>query len=529
MIAQMTAQTRKEGKRSGQIRLHSAPPKSRQFYQESLALLRRHTAAYEEMTQQTLEQVLARAKAAPYYREHRQALDEIRSLEDLQCGFYTSSKKIAGLDADTVGWDALITDECALFLAGTSGTSGSSKYIPYSQRSFDHNIVSSAPYIAHMTLRHSTAHQPTVLALSAPDRFITWHIMPKLFAGMGYNVVHVTLSDYLQDDGLAQDLVDYLLTRDVCIDAIVCFGSMLPHFLTRLTGFAGGAAAVARLAEQVNYVVSGGTEMSAELEATLRDTLQLTEHSISNFFASTEAGVMAGSTHACSDLYPSLQFQTPVLIPLAELERESAEPGYRPKGVLLTRAPIGTVGELAVTVNQMIPWINFRTGDLFEVTGLCGDYLTVPRLRTRADLSNQHDLGGAKVKPHEYKEIMESIAVTDYLAMSLKANEVARSTEANAKDRLVFFYEGGATVDEIADSLLAKQQNISVAVKEVRTLDMLIVHVREGALARYRVQRSIACQGAPGPLKHKVVKGAQYAASDSDIIEQKIFATETQR
>jgi phenylacetate-coenzyme A ligase PaaK-like adenylate-forming protein len=524
----MLERIRNAGKRRGKIRLLSSRPKSMRVYEESRALLCRPPAAYEAMMQQTLNQALERAQRIPFYKDHIETLQEIRSIEDLQSGFYTSSKKFTGKDPDAIGWDALISDESPVFLASTSGTSGSSKFIPYSQRSFDHNVLSSAPYIAYMTMRHKTEHQPTVLALSAPDRFITWHIMPKLFLGIGYNVVHVTLSDFLQDPDLVLDLIDHLLARDVSIDAIVCLGSMLPHFLGRLSEFPNGNYTVEKLRQQVNYVVSGGTEMASELEAMIKNELDLEDQGISNFFASTEAGVMAGSIHDFTDLYPSLHFQTPVLIPIEELEKETSNPGYTPKGVLATRAPVGTVGELAVTVNQMIPWINLRSGDVFEVTGLSGDYFTVPRLRSRSDLSSLHDLGGAKVKPHEYKEIVQSLGggVTDYLAMSLKANEVDRSREGliMPKDRLVFFYEGEATLNQVEQSLFNLQKMISVVAKELRLLDVLIIHVNAGTLAGYRLQKSLARNGAPGPLKHKAVKGPQYEAQERDIIERRLIS-----
>ncbi len=74
----------------------------------------------------------------------------------------------------------------------------------------------------------------------------------------------------------------------------------------------------------------------------------------------------------------------PEIIPQVELDREKADPGYKPSAVLLTEAEPGLVGEyVATTFSQALPLIRFRTGDIVQVVGTeqCRCGRTHPRIR----------------------------------------------------------------------------------------------------------------------------------------------------
>jgi phenylacetate-coenzyme A ligase PaaK-like adenylate-forming protein len=77
---------------------------------------------------------------------------------------------------------------------------------------------------------------------------------------------------------------------------------------------------------------------------------------------------MEGTTrHHTGALHPAFDDVIPLIIPLAELEKERVNPGYEPKKLLLSKAPAGTVGEAVFTVNaNCFVRLNYRTGDMIR-------------------------------------------------------------------------------------------------------------------------------------------------------------------
>jgi hypothetical protein len=206
-----------------------------------------------------------------------------------------------------------------------------------------------------------------------------------------------------------------------------------------------------------------------------------------------------------------------------ELETADADPDYVPKGVLLTRAPAGLVGELASTYDATVPWLNLRQGDVFEVVEPARG-TDIPRLRYRARISSVQDVGGGRVWPASYQHAMDALGgkVTDYLAMALKPGEEAPDGANGilSRDHLSFYYEGSAQLDEVTDSIFEAIPMLATTGPKLGTgtFDMNIVHVRTGTLRRCRQQKSQDRGGSPGPLKHRVVRGPQYEVPIEDMI-----------
>jgi len=506
--------------RSGAIRLLKGTPRLREQHRQGVELLRLTPAGYEAQMERTLADVVERARRAPMYAARREALSSIRRLEDLQVPFFTSTDLLpsAGRDAD---WSRYVDDEPIVAAPGTSGTSGRPRRMPYSARAFAHNALSVAPFVGAAALAHPVARRPAALALSAPEGYVTWHVMPRLFMDMGYDVVHVPFGSVVNHPEVAQDLVDHLLSPDARIDVIVALAPMVGVLLASLRQCDRGALAVEKLAEHLGYLVSGGTEVTPAHAAAACAELDLQPGDIVDLFASTECGVMLGGSARDGDFASGLQFVVPTLIPLGELERESAEPGYVPRPVLSTSAPAGTLGELAVTVNQAVPWINFRTGDMFEVAGPREGWagFTAPRLRLRARLSALQDLAGAKIWPQCYQAAFEHLGggARDYLAMAMKPGEGTRAGANPLCDKLTYLYEGPAELDQVQRALFEKVHNLDVLVRGFHSVELEITRVKDGTLARYRQQRAAQSGGAPGPLKHRILKGAQYPVMPEDV------------
>jgi hypothetical protein len=512
------------GTRAGVIRYLPAERKSRSFYEEQVALLRRLKEDYERSMERTFAAVRARSLRSPPYGDRRGALQGLATLEALTAsGLYTSSSLLPLAADEPVAWDRYVVDEPIVVASLTSGTSGLNKIMPYSQRAIDASAAQTGPFLAQMALDHGQSDHPRILALSAPEDYVTWQVMPALARGLGYDVVHAPFSTIMNVPGAAEDLVEYLLGEAGSIDAIITVGPMLPHLLKRLEGCPGGEAAVARLAHDLRFVISGGTQVTPALAATLRARLGLRGHGIMEVFASTEGGIILGSVFETGIFHPCLHTHAVSLIPLGELERAAEEPGFTPRAHLVTRAPVGTVGELVFSLDQSIPLLNFRTGDLFEVASATGDYFTVPSLQLRADHAVLHDIGAAKVWPQEYHEAVRSLGdrVTDYIAMSLKAHEV--STSEVAKDRLVFLHEGTASPAEVESALLRYLPILHDVARDLGLADVLVVHLRGGSLAKYRLRKSAARRGAPGPLKHRILKGPEYTAEAADVLESRLY------
>ena len=395
--------------------------------------------------------------------------------------------------------------------------------MPFSNDSLEHYAFSSLPHLAQVTLQQGIPAKRTGLALTAPQGYVTHLVMPACLAMAGYDVLHVPLAKVLHDEGVAQDLVDWLCEPGNMIHAISTVTAMMPLLLDALAGLSGGQQALELLRQSLRVLYNGGSELTPSMEQALRNRLDYPPGAYKNVFASTEGGVTACSGNDFDLFHGSLHSHVLSLLPLREVERAQSDPEYVPKSQLLTRAPVGLIGELAITFDGAVPWVNLRQGDIFEVVPPTPGS-DVPRLRYLARLSSVQDVGGGRVWPASYTRVVESLdgKVTDYMAMALKPGDTCPDArgEVVAKDRLLFYYEGIAELEEVTRAIF---ENIPILNETgpklgVGTFDMTVSCVRPGTLRAVRSLRSRERGGAPGPLKHQAVRGLQYQIPDESVL-----------
>lgn len=512
------------GARKKSLRLLGATARSDGYLRESADLLRAPREAQERMMEDTLSRVRRRALRSPADADTRRAWERIGSLEDLTRAPCTSANTLPTMSPQPPDWSNWVADHHEVIAtAATGGSSALSKVMPFAAWSLEHYAWSSVPHLAEATLARGVPAKRTALALTAPRDYVTYLAIPPCFTSVGYDVVHVPLAAVLREADVARDLIDWLLEPGNDVHAISTVTAMLPMFLRALDGQPGGAEAIGRLQRTLRLLYIGGSELTPALEATLATRLGLGAGACVNVFASTESGMVAASRSDFAVFRPSLHTHALTILPLDEIEKADADPGYTPRGALLTRAPVGLIGELASTFDAAAPWINLRQGDVFEVVAPEAGS-DVPRLRYQARMSSVHDVGGGRVWPASYQRAVQRLEgrVTDYLAMAMKPGDTTpeASGEVLVKDRLVLYYEGESPFGEVARSILETIPMLNTTGPKLGagTFDMAVYQLEPGTLARCRQRKSAERGGAPGPLKHHVVRGPQYHVPPENVL-----------
>jgi acyl-CoA synthetase (AMP-forming)/AMP-acid ligase II len=488
-------------------------------------LARAPRATLERMMEDTLARARERALRSPMHAPTRAAWQAIGGLEDLTRAPCSSSNLLPSMSAEGPDWSRWVADPREVTdVAATSGSSGASKVMPFADWSVRRNMgEGSAPGLATALLKSRAPRRGVGLALTAPREYITYLAVPSCLTTVGCDVLHVPLAAVLREPDVARDLVDWLLVPGNDVRVLITVTTMVPMLLAALEAQPSGAEAVARLLRSLHVLVLGGTEMTPTVHTQLTARLGDRAAAITNLFASTEGGILGLSSDEHDVFHPSLHTSALTILPLEETEKADGDPGYAPRGVLLTRAPAGLVGELAITCDGVVPWINLRQGDVFEVVEPAPGF-GAPGLRYRARMSAVQDVGGGRVWPASYERAVQRLEgrVTDYLAMALKPGDRADGVadEALIKDRLAFAYEGVATADDVVRAVLEAVPMLRTTGPELGagTFDMIVLQLRPGTLAGLRRARSAERGGAPGPLKHTVVRGPQYHLSREAIL-----------
>ena len=512
------------GRRSKCLRLITSTHRSKRELEDAVSLLRAPRALLEDRMEATLARVRARALRTPAHAANQSAWERVRGLDDLAVAPCSSSDVLPKMTDQVGDWSRWNADgDAVMATAATSGSSGMSRVMPFAQWSVDYYAWSCLPHLAQVTLERAMPAKRVVLALSAPKGYVTYLVMPPVFAAAGYDVLHVPLALILRDPKVALDLIDWLLEPANAIHATITVPTMLPLLIAALEELPGGADALNKMSLSLRLLCVGGSEFTLSLERSLSARLGLRSDAYMNLFASTEGGHMACSWHDFSIFHGSLHSHVLSIMPLQEVEKAESDPDYCPKGMLLTRAPVGLIGELASTYDGVVPWINLRQGDIFEVVEP-GAETDVPRLRYVARLSSVQDVGGGRVWPASYRCAMDSLGgkVTDYLAMALKPGEMSPDGESEilVKDKLFFYYEGTACPEEVAASIFEAIPMLETTGPQLGqgTFDMAVCKVRTGALRQCRQRKSQERGDSPGPLKHQVVRGPQYQVPINDVL-----------
>ena len=129
-------------------------------------------------------------------------------------------------------------------------------------------------------------------------------------------------------------------------------------------------------------------------------------------YSLTESSVFASECEAHSGLHLWIDTQVAEIIPMSELEREKAEPGYVPKATLLHEAPDGTEGELVLTnFREALPLIRYRTGDLIRgvSTSKCSCSRSHPRIKILGRLDDLINLGGLRFSEAQLDRAMRRV------------------------------------------------------------------------------------------------------------------------
>jgi phenylacetate-CoA ligase len=105
-------------------------------------------------------------------------------------------------------------------------------------------------------------------------------------------------------------------------------------------------------------------------------------------------------------------FCVPEVIPQSELEKEEACPGYIPAALFLDEAPAGMQGEYVITsFSQAFPLIRYRTADLVLVKGsdacVCGR--THPRIEVLRRLDDIINMGLIRFSIHELTMALSAV------------------------------------------------------------------------------------------------------------------------
>jgi len=306
----------------------------------------------------------------------------------------------------------------------TSGSTGKSKWIPYSDA--DLELFSQAI----MRALCQQAGQPRahrVLSLTSPAPFISdllsnLAMMTHTGLGLEREVISVGLSD-------VEPAVE--LARRRGVDVLIAFPSVAMKMAEEIELHIKDVIErrwhetrnpkwlAARLYFKINkpraqnvlalrYGLFSGESIQPYREFLKRsfglepyETYTLTEFPCLNVDCERHDGI-----HIWSDLC------VPELIPDSELEKEADIPGYIPKAAFLDQAHAGTRGEYVVTTfSQALPLVRYRTADMVQVVsnGICGCGRTHPRIRVLYRLDDIVNMGLIRFSTQEVENAMAGI------------------------------------------------------------------------------------------------------------------------
>ncbi|NTV23578.1 MAG: hypothetical protein HGA85_04345 [Nanoarchaeota archaeon] len=489
----------------GLLRYYEGQEKGLDFFDDVKAHLVAPAAVQEAQMQEVLDKTLALAALTPAMQRFNSPLGKIRTLDDLaNSGFYTRSEDLLPRTNDDETWQSLLGHSNLRYDACTSGTTGKPKYMPFTGASTEHATLGFAGFFADelIALHEKGVKKPVLLGLTGAELFVTYKCIPQLANDMGMDVVHIPLGTALRNDAAAQELADYLAGNDV--HGIFSLPTMIRPLEMKLRSMHNGDAAVERLKRTCCFAGLGGTEMYPVLE----DYLRTMFGTVINLLASTEFLVPFGSDgrQGAQKMHLNPSYAIAGVIPMDELEKERKEIGYAPKMLLLQEAPIGTRGELALTMPAGVPWINARTDDFITVVQGNGRYST-PAIEYWARGSSILDIGGAKVYPQEFEKSMAAFdgKVTDWMIQAVKGEALGQ-----IYDLLKVNYEGTATPEEVYLSLVANTSEFGVFASGYPLFEVEIHNSPEGSLQSARVRKMQELNGAPGPMKHKILKHLEY-------------------
>ncbi|MHA1854386.1 MAG: hypothetical protein ACTSUF_12880 [Candidatus Heimdallarchaeaceae archaeon] len=448
--------------------------------------------------QKVLTKTLELARRTPSMQEFD--FDSITTLDDLKkSGLYMDPDVFLPRENSPEIWQRMLGDVNIRYTASTSGSTGMPKFMSFTDVSLEHATNGMAAFFEEpiKTLYEQGIEQPVILALTGTEQFVTYKCIPQLFKNLGVDVVHIPLANVLIDEEAATGLVKIINKMD--IHGISSLPTMMKPLTGTLMQIPNGKLAVERLTEHCSFAGFGGSEIYPILENYLRDVFG----TIVNMLASTEYLVALGSDGGpgCQIMHTNPEYCIAGLIPLDETEKEN------PKMIYLHEADVGMRGELVLTLPAGIPWINARTSDYVEVVEGHGKY-TTPAVEYWAKGGKILDIGGARIYPQEFEKGFAALEdrVSDWLLQAVKGEETKQ-----VFDTIHVHYEGSAKPKEVFDSLVKHSSEFGDLVTDYPMFQVRVTKVEPHVLEEQRVARMQMLRGAPGPMKHNIVKGLVYA------------------
>jgi len=313
------------------------------------------------------------------------------------------------------------------------------------------------------------------------------------------DVVHIPLSVARDNVDATRELAEYLVNNDV--HGIITLPVMVSPLEKKLRAVEKGNEAMDKLIEICNFGGFGGSEIYPMLE----DYLKGIFGTVINMYASTEFIIPSCSDgeRGCQSMNLNPSYAIAGIIPIEEIEKECED--YVPKMILLHHAPIGTQGELVLTLPHAIPWINARTDDYITVVSGNNKYNT-PAFEYWARGSSILDIGGAKVYPEEFYKSMNPFNqdLGDWIIQSLKGQDVD-----GIHDVVLVHYEGDVEAKVIYESLVENTSEFGDLITDYPMFRLEIYRLPDNTLNMARSKKAKEVKG-PGPYKHKIVKGHEY-------------------
>ena len=306
----------------------------------------------------------------------------------------------------------------------TSGTTGTGKWIPYSDDDIElfENIL-----MRNFYQRAGIGKPHRVLAFTSPAPFVAdmitnLGVMAQAKYGLRQEIIPIGLS-------VSPDIVKLARKRNV--DALISFPSIAVKVAESITS---------KVKDELELLFRNKRTFKTRL---LRFVLYFKKPSVRNVFKlryglfSGEAvdpyrsvlkkqfGLESYETYAFTE-FPSLNMDceyhdgihiwsdccVPEIIPEQELEKEDNTPGYTPQAIFLDEAPAGTTGEYVVTTfNRALPLVRYRTSDFIRVVSAapCKCGRTHPRIKIVCRLDDVINMGLIRFPLTDIEEALSQV------------------------------------------------------------------------------------------------------------------------
>ena len=357
--------------------------------------------------------VIERAYKSPLYsriwKKHDIRSEDIKKREDLKKLPFITGKDLKKAILNGKIEDIICTQNVRLWFS-TSGTTGTPKWIPYSDeeiKTFEESVMRTF-YVYAAELLKKYRHLKALM-ISTPAPFVSDGLVYfNLFADVLNDVQleNIVVSFSTGSEGLqlasARKLHCMLGFPSIAMKTAELIEEKVPEMiknefkrrktLKNLVAFL--FSKLKRITPKLLFKpiigVYGGEPLDPYREAII-DSYGLEPFEL---YAFTEFPCIHPECNVHNGIHIWIDFCICEIIPVEELDKEEEKPGYTPRTVFLDEAEPGLEGELVITTfGEALPLVRYRTSDLVRVvdTKPCRCGRTHPRvkiLQRRDDLVN---------------------------------------------------------------------------------------------------------------------------------------------